>query len=122
MADDSDVALRGSPQSEFLPCPFCGEGERLTTAPGSAQHQTFTMCGRCGASGPLSWGRENNALGAIAAWNRRAVPSPTWRDGIEAAAKAIEAKHTNNVGMVHPMAISDAAAIRALSPPDSERT
>ena len=40
-----------------------------------------------------------------------------WREAIEAAAKVIETKHTNNVGMIHPMAVSDAAAIRALTPP-----
>lgn len=40
------------------------------------------------------------------------------RDGaIEECAKLIEAKHTNNVGMVHPMAESDAKAIRALLSP-----
>jgi hypothetical protein len=37
------------------------------------------------------------------------------REALEEAAKAIEAKHTNSVGMVHPMAESDAKAIRALS-------
>lgn len=36
------------------------------------------------------------------------------REALEEAAKAIEAKHTNNVGMVHPMAQDDARAIRTL--------
>ena len=35
-------------------------------------------------------------------------------EGLERAAKCVEAKHTNNVGMIHSMAISDAEAIRAL--------
>jgi hypothetical protein len=46
--------------------------------------------------------------------------SPERRRGLEEAARLIEKKHTNNVGMVHPMAASDAAAIRALIPPSSE--
>ena len=36
---------------------------------------------------------------------------------LEEAAKVIEAKHTNNVGMVHPMAQGDAARIRTLKAP-----
>lgn len=40
-----------------------------------------------------------------------------YKAALEAAAKAIELKHTNNVGMVHLMAISDAAAIRSLPIP-----
>lgn len=35
-------------------------------------------------------------------------------DALDQAADAIMAKHTNNVGMVHPMAISDAEFIRSL--------
>lgn len=35
----------------------------------------------------------------------------------EAAAKCIEDKHTHNLGAVHPMALSDSAAIRALPLP-----
>jgi hypothetical protein len=37
----------------------------------------------------------------------------------ERAASCIEERQTNNVGMVHPIAIADAAAIRAL-PLDEE--
>ena len=34
--------------------------------------------------------------------------------GLEDAAKCVEQRQTNNVGMVHPIARADAAAIRAL--------
>lgn len=43
------------------------------------------------------------------------------REALEEAAKAIEEKHTNNVGRVHPMAMDDAAAIRALTTKETER-
>lgn len=55
-------------------CPFCEEGKRLNIGPGSAQHTTFVMCMRCGGSGPNSWGHEDNAPYAVAAWNKRPKP------------------------------------------------
>lgn len=55
---------------EIQPCRFCGEAKRLSVGPGSAQQTTFVMCMRCGASGPNSWGHENNVPFAITAWNR----------------------------------------------------
>ena len=59
---------------DLKPCPFCGEAKRLSVEPGSAQKTTFVMCMGCGASGPNSWGQEDNVPHAIAAWNRRAAP------------------------------------------------
>lgn len=37
-----------------------------------------------------------------------------YNKGLEDAAKCIEQRQTNNVGMVHPIAKADAADIRAL--------
>jgi hypothetical protein len=36
-------------------------------------------------------------------------------EALKSAAKMIEKKHTNNVGMIHPIARSDAADIRAIA-------
>lgn len=37
-----------------------------------------------------------------------------WNMAIESAARSIEEFHTNNVGMIHPIAIADAKRIRNL--------
>jgi hypothetical protein len=43
-----------------------------------------------------------------------ASPSAALDEVLEEAATLIEKKHTNNVGMIHPMAMDDAKAIRSL--------
>lgn len=93
-------------ERELLPCPFC----RSETGAMMKANRTWRVwCLRpasvCGYIGP---DKETEAE-AIAHHNRAR------QSILEEAAKLIEEKHTNNVGMVHPMALDDAKAIRSLA-------
>jgi len=95
-------------------CPFCG---------GAAVIEKGALCYYAGCGNDNcqcdSGAAHSTKAEAIARWNRRALKPHAREEALEEAAKAIEAKHTNNVGVVHPIALSDAATIRARasSPP-----
>lgn len=75
MKEDEVTSYRVEGSVPLLPCPFCGDATRINAPPNGTQKSTFVLCMRCGGSGPNSWGHEDNAPYAIAAWNRRPVPS-----------------------------------------------
>lgn len=66
-----------------LPCPFCGETERLSVGVIATRQgdNVFVECNRCGCRGPTEGGDPN----ATPDWNRRAP----WTVTREEARKAI---------------------------------
>ncbi len=78
----------GVKMKELLLCPFCGfDPFRPILDEGTSRY--LVMCDGCECEGPLV----ETEADAIAAWNRRAVPSPKsegWALAIEAAAKVAD--------------------------------
>jgi hypothetical protein len=72
---------------ELLPCPFCG-GENVSIFGPVGWHRQFGVSHTCmafhGGSGDFTVGAHSRAE-AIAAWNRRALPSATAWQPIETA-------------------------------------
>lgn len=67
MTDAQDLPL------VLAACPWCHRADHLDVAPASAQKETFVHCLACNATGPSSWGHDDNVPYAIAAWNRRSL-------------------------------------------------
>lgn len=71
---------------KLLLCPFCG-GDAVMGSPTWTALQSFEVeCSECGASVPI----EPSPELAQSHWNTRAPISPSFKDGIEAAAKVVE--------------------------------
>ena len=73
---DDDMTTAPVPESELLPCPFCGgEPERLELTDEENFGGSVISCKRCGASSPVHFDRKENLLDS---WNRRsAAIAPT---------------------------------------------
>lgn len=80
--------------SELLNCPFCDGTDILTTV----RRPAVTYCGSCDAVGPEA----ASPTLSMAAWNRRATPSP-WRPNREAIARIIDPIWFNMIGDRHAL-------------------
>ena len=110
--------------SELKPCPFCGLFPKLLDAGGGV---VFVACppGPCSESELLIGFSAEKKPKAIAAWNRRASPTPECirREALEEAARIAERgclvppDGGSPTEAEREMCEAIAASIRALSPP-----